>query len=66
MADVINLRRARKAKARIEREARATENRAQYGRAKQERQAGSAEQQRLERVLDGHHRGEGNREPRKP
>jgi hypothetical protein len=63
VADVINLRRARKAKARTEREAKAVENRAKHGRSKQERRSDAAEQHRLEHALEGHRRGAAEKEP---
>ncbi len=45
-ADIINLRRARKAKARAEKEQRAAENRVVFGRSKVERVAAAAEKAR--------------------
>jgi len=53
-AEIVNLRRARKAKARKDKEARAAENRVRHGRtrAEREREAELAEQRR--RLLDGH------------
>ena len=52
-ADIINLRRARKAKVRREAEAQAAENRVRFGRTKAER-----EQSRMQRALDeGRHDG---------
>ncbi len=51
-ADIVNLRRARKAKARGDREAQAAENRARFGRTKEERRLetarGELERRRLE------------------
>lgn len=53
MGDVINLRQARKAKARSEKERLAQANRAKFGRGKAERQETEAERQRGLRLLDG-------------
>jgi len=55
-ADVINLRRARKAKARDERERDAAENRIAFGRTKAEKQESAAEQRLAERKVDAHRR----------
>jgi hypothetical protein len=54
MADVINLRLVRKAKNRIEREARAAENRRKHGRPRDERQKSEAEMRLADRRLEGH------------
>ncbi len=55
-AEIVNLRKARKAKARIDREAQAAENRVKFGRTKQERATSDAnEALRLAR-LDQHRR----------
>lgn len=51
-ADIINLRQARKAKQRRETEARAEENRAKFGRSKDERGATQAKKDLAERRLD--------------
>lgn len=53
MADIVNLNRFRKTKARAEDKARAAENRVAFGRTKAERQAAKAEAEREKRVLDG-------------
>lgn len=53
MGEVVNLRRARKAKVRAEKELTATANRALHGRTKAERQAEETERARAERTLDG-------------
>ena len=53
MASVVNLNRFRKQKARVAKEQRAAENRALYGRNKQERQAETAERRRADRDLEG-------------
>ena len=53
MAEIINLRRARKAKLRQEREAEADRNRRRFGRTKAARIADEDVQDRSERALDG-------------
>ena len=53
MAEIVNLRRARKGKARAEKDARAAENRTQFGRGKAEKRATKAERGRAETALDG-------------
>ena len=53
MAEIINLNRARKAKARVDKQADAQANRAKFGRSKAEKQADAAERARAERDLDG-------------
>lgn len=57
MAEVINLNKARKARARAGDAARADANRAKHGRTKAERKRAEAEVERLGRTLDGHRRG---------
>lgn len=52
MAEVINLRRARKARARDAAEDVATVNRAAFGRSKAERDAAAVVAERQERLLD--------------
>ncbi|WP_267379385.1 MULTISPECIES: DUF4169 family protein [unclassified Sphingomonas] len=52
-AEVVSLRRARKAKARGAAEAKAAANRMAYGRTKAEKEAETAEAGRRERALDG-------------
>ncbi len=59
-ADLVNLRRARKAKAHADREQAAAENRRAHGRTKAERQADALERQRADRGLDGHRRRSGD------
>lgn len=54
MAEVINLRRAKKALARAKSRAQGTENAAKSGRSKVERQAGEAARDKATRHLDGH------------
>ena len=58
MADIINLRQARKAKARLTRERQAAENRARFGRSKAERDAQAAEQERQAKIVYGARRDE--------
>jgi len=53
MAEIINLNRARKAKAREERSARADANRAKFGRTKGEKAAEALEAERRKHLLDG-------------
>lgn len=53
MAEIINLRRARKGRERAEASARAAENRARHGRSKSERLAADATREQLDRALDG-------------
>ena len=53
MAEVINLRQARKHKAREEKEITAAANRARFGRTKAERLREAQEAARTERELDG-------------
>jgi hypothetical protein len=55
-AEIVNLRRARKAKARVGREQTATENRRLHGRTKAERQKEAAERERAVRAIDAHRR----------
>ncbi len=56
MAEIINLRKARKAKARSEDAARAAENRAKFGQPKQQRDRRAAEEALEVRRLEGHKR----------
>jgi hypothetical protein len=55
-ADIINLRRARKAKARNEREKEAADNRVAFGRSKGEKALADAERQRADKSIEGHRR----------
>ena len=52
MAQIINLNRARKAKARVDKQQQAQENRARFGRTKAEKQEAQAARDRAERGLD--------------
>ena len=53
MAEIINLRRVRKAKARATAEVTAAANRAAFGRTKADKQAAAADTARRDRLLDG-------------
>ena len=53
-ADVVNLRQARKAKARADKQRTASANRAVFGRTKAEKAKASAERERAGRALDSH------------
>lgn len=54
MADVINLKQTRKAKARLEKEKQAAQNRALHGQTKAEKQKRKREAEKAARSLDGH------------
>jgi hypothetical protein len=54
MAEIVNLRRARKAKARSEAEAQAAQNRVEFGRTKAERKLTEAEKALQAARLEGH------------
>ncbi len=53
MAEIVNLNRVRKAKARDAAETKAAENRAKYGQTKAERTLVAAEKAKLRAVIDG-------------
>jgi hypothetical protein len=53
MAEIINLRTARKARARADKEAAASANRRQFGQTKDEKRVAREEQVRIDRTLDG-------------
>ncbi|WP_406854289.1 DUF4169 family protein [Alsobacter sp. KACC 23698] len=59
-ADIVNLRRARKAKARTEADAAAAENRAKFGRPKAERDLRAAVDDLAARRHEGHRLGAGD------
>lgn len=52
MAEIINLNKARKAKAKATSAAKAVENRARFGRTKAEKARDDAERTRIERAVD--------------
>ncbi|MCP8882260.1 DUF4169 family protein [Devosia sp. XJ19-1] len=58
MADIINLRTARKAKARADKETVAEANRLKFGRTKAEKLKDASEKARADRHIDGHKRDE--------
>ena len=53
MAEIVNLRRARKHKARAAKDARAADNRTRFGRSKAEKRVAEAERDRAKSGLDG-------------
>ena len=53
MAEIVNLRRARKDKTRVGNAARAAQNRASFGRTKAEKRKAEAARARAETALDG-------------
>ncbi|KPF65984.1 hypothetical protein IP69_16050 [Bosea sp. AAP35] len=54
MAEIVNLRRARKQRVRQDAEKQAQQNRIAFGRTKAERSLTQAEQSKAERALEGH------------
>jgi len=56
MTEIINLQKKRKAKARVEKEKTAAENRRKYGRTKEEKQMEKMAAERAEKHLQGHKR----------
>lgn len=58
MAEIVNLRLARKQKARADKDARAEQNRLSFGRSKAEKQKTAAEKALAERHVDAHKRDE--------
>lgn len=52
MADIINLNKARKAKAKADAAAKAVENRSKFGRTRAEKVRDTAERVRIERTVD--------------
>jgi hypothetical protein len=65
MAEIVNLRRARKQKARDEAARAAEQNRISFGRTKLEKTLATAERDQAERRLDGHRLGD-DKAPDKP
>lgn len=57
-ADIINLRQARKQRARTQRELAAAENRAKHGKSKVTRLLDEARREQQSKSLDGHRRGD--------
>jgi hypothetical protein len=55
-AEIVNLRRARKGKARSEREKKAADNRLAFGRTKDEKARARTERERADKKIDGHRR----------
>lgn len=62
-ADIVNLNKFRKAKARDEKDKRASENRAKFGQSKAERVAADDERTRRDKLLDEAQRDTKAREP---
>lgn len=60
MVEIVNLRMARKARARTEAEQKAAQNRAKFGRTKAEKVAERAETERVTKMLDGARRDMGD------
>ena len=60
MGEVINLRQARKAKARVEKEAKAQENRARFGRNGSEKRRDADTAERGNRTHEGHRLDQGD------
>ena len=58
MAEIVNLRRAKKAKARADADAQAAGNRALFGRTKAEKQRMEIEREKARREIEGHRREE--------
>ena len=63
MSDVINLRQARKAKARADRERAAEQNRAKFGRTKGQKLRDKEAKSKLDKVVDGARRVTGMSDP---
>ena len=55
-ADIVNLRKVRKGKARVERDRRAEENRCLHGMTRAEREKTAHDREKLDRHLRGHRR----------
>lgn len=56
MAEIINLRTAKKQRARVDKEAQATQNRTLFGRSKSEKLKEALEKDRAEKHIEGHKR----------
>ena len=64
MTEIVNLRRARKQRARQDAEAQANRNRIAFGRTKAERKLTEAQADKADRTLDGHRLTGQDRKPR--
>jgi hypothetical protein len=64
MAEIVNLRRARKQRARQDADKQAEQNRISFGRTKAERSLSDAERDKAARALEGHRLPGEDREPR--
>ena len=62
-AEIVNLRKARKSKARADKERQADRNRAKFGRPKREREKVKADETAARRWLDAHRRDKDDDEP---
>lgn len=56
MADILSLSKARKARARVQKEAAAAENRVKFGRTKAEKQREATDKALAEKAVDAHKR----------
>lgn len=54
MGEIVNLNRARKARAKADQTAQAAENRVRFGQTKAEKQKRQAEEEKAKRALEGH------------
>jgi hypothetical protein len=61
MAEIVNLNRVKKARAKAEAESQAAANRAKHGRSKAQKQADRAAEEQLRRLLDGAKRDDAER-----
>jgi hypothetical protein len=61
MGDLVNLRRARKARGRMEAQKKAQENRVAFGRTRAQREVGEAENELARRRLEAHRLGEADK-----
>lgn len=60
-AEIVNLRQARKAKARVQKDKTADENRRRFGRTKAERRNDEVARDKAAKALDGHKRDSGSK-----
>lgn len=63
MGDIVNLNKARKARAKADAEKKAADNRAKFGMTKAEKQKIADERDRLARHVEGHKREQDDHEP---